>query len=132
MPATANRRRYVSLMALILTIVIGCYGCMTNCKRQISIYLGLYFQKGQTVVLSIDDEVVLTEEFHAEVQRNDLKQIDTYCCSKDSCKVEFVLGNKDTLFFIFPDRTKRLMVGSDIFGNFSVATDEDKRAWIKM
>lgn len=121
-----------NLVCLILLILIGVSGCTTNCERQIVIYEGLYFQKDQNFELSIDEKILLSKRFETDVQRNDFKESDTYCCVKDSCKVKFVLGASDTIFYITPLRTKRLMVGSDINGRFSVATDENKRAWIKM
>jgi hypothetical protein len=131
---TTNRDVSVSggLIRLMLLMVIGCYACGKDCKSKITIYQGLYFQRGQRFELSIDDQIILADKFKADVQRNEPKQIEVYCCTKDSCKVKFGLGSSDTIFYMSPSRTKRLMVGSDIYGKFSVATDVDKRAWIKM
>jgi hypothetical protein len=123
---------YRNVTGLILSLAIGCCGCTTNCERQIVIYQGIYFQKGQMFELSIDDEILASEKFEEQFHRNDLKKLKTYCCMNDSCKVKFVLGDSDTVFYISPLKTKRLQAGSDIYGKFSVATDEDKRAWIKL
>jgi hypothetical protein len=121
-----------SFAVLIITIVIACNACTMNCKQEIAIYQGRYFQKGQNFELSIEDKLLLTEKFQTELQRNEIKKIQDYCCIQDSCKVKFTLGNNDTTFYISPNKTRRLKVGSDIYGKFSVATDENKRAWIEM
>lgn len=117
---------------LTILLVSICNGCTPDCNRQIVIYQGLYFQKGQKVQLSIDDKILFSKTVERDLQRNDLKEFKTYCCTRDSCRVNFVLGDNDTTFFISPLRTKRLMIGSDIFGKFSVATDDDKGAWMEM
>ena len=116
----------------IMIMVILCWGCTSPCKQEVIVYQGLYLKKGQNFRLSIDDKVILEESFNSELQRNDLKRIDNYCCDKDSCQVIFSLGHGDTVFYLSPSKTKRLMVGSDIYGKFSVATDENKRSWIQM
>lgn len=113
-------------------MVMICYACAIDCKQEITIYQGRYFQKGQSFELSIDNKILLAEKFENELQRNDLKKIEDYCCVKDSCKVKFILGKNDTTFYISPSKTKRIKVGSDIYGKFSVATDENERAWIQM
>lgn len=120
------------LVILSLSVLITCASCAPKCKTEIAVYKGLYFKTGQSIELVIDDRTLLKEEFTADWQSNDLKEIDAYCCTKDSCKVKFVLENDDTVFYVSPHKTKRLMVGSDVYGKFSVATDEDTRSWIKM
>lgn len=115
-----------------MAMLIGCCGCGSNCGRQIVVYQGRYFQEGQRFELSIDGELLASEKFEKGFQSNEPEKIKTYCCMNDSCKVKFILGDNDTVFYISPRRTKRLKVGSDIDGNFAVATDENKRAWIKL
>jgi ribosomal protein L21E len=103
-----------------------------NCEQPIVIYQGLSFQEGESIELSIDDRILLSESFEKGFQGNDAKVIETYCCLKDSCRVRFLLGDKDTTFYVTPTKTKRLIVGSDTYGGLSVATDLHARAWVKM
>jgi len=121
-----------NMAGLIIAMLIGCCACTSNCERKIVIYQDRYFQKGQTFELTIDDEILASEKFETQYFKNDAKKLKTYCCMNDSCKVKLVLGGNDTIFYISPLKTKRLVVGSDIYGKFSVATDENKRAWIKL
>jgi|GEM_PF-6434114 hypothetical protein len=125
-----SNRTIMALLGSTLTLL----GCKGPCKNEISILEGLYFKKGQTYKIEIEDREFKNEEqfSRTEIRGQNFNEIGKYCCLKDSCKIKFSLDGKDTVFYISPLRTKRLMVGSDVYGNFSVATDEDKDAWTKM
>ena len=116
----------------VFCLVLLSFQCRQHCEKNVVIYQGLYFQTGQKFELKINDDVIASEKFEDGYQSNELTIIDDYCCNSDSCKVDFILGEADTSFYIYPSRTKRLMVGSDINGKFSVATDEEKRMWMDM
>ncbi len=131
---TINERVMRKIIGFINTILSGlmiCSACSTPCKNEITIYQGVYFKKNQSFELLIDSKIISSQKFKEESHSNDYVEIEKYC-AKDSSKVKFTLDGRDTTFYLFPNRTKRLMIGSSIYGNFSIATDENKGAWIKM
>ena len=129
-----NRKKMKAIRLLIINFLcsVFCLTCGTPCKKELVIYQTPYFKKGQEFKLFIDDQVVVSKEFDEEFHSNDFTIIETYCYRNDSSIAKFTLDGKDTTFGISWKRTNRLLIGSDINGNFSVATDENKRAWIKM
>ena len=79
-----------------------------------------------------DGELEQSENFWIGMSRGKYKKIASYCCIKDSIKVKFTLDDSDTVFYISPKKTKRLLIGSYFDGSILVATDENSDAWIKM
>jgi hypothetical protein len=117
----------------LLAIIIAAVSCESKCDHPIDIFEGASFKKGQKYVLTIgEDELKRSENFLIGMSRGKYEKIGSYCCKKDSVKVQFTLGAHDTVFFISPKKTKRLLVGSYFDGNILVATDENPDAWIKM
>lgn len=121
------------LFVVLSLILVTLEACAPECKNEISIYEGLYFEKGQSYKIEIEGILISAESFsRTEIKGQTLKIISKYCCQVDSCQVRFSLDNRDTVFYIAPAKTKRLLIGSDINGNFSVATDQNRSAWIRM
>lgn len=121
----------IQFQVIVLLVLLG---CKTECKNEIVIFEGLYFEKGQSYKLEIENgDLVKSETFSkTQIRGQNFNEIDSYCCKVDSCKVKFTLDSKDTVFYISPKKTRRLLIGSDINGNFSIATDENRNAWIRM
>ena len=102
-----------------------------DCGNKIEVYVTEFWQAGQSYSLNIDkSEFEITESFLFDKNIYNRKLRGEYCCTSDSCRVEFKLDNRDTTFFISPRRTKRLTVGSYGDGTILVGTDENKDFWI--
>jgi len=125
--------RYIKLLASSLIVCTIVVSCGEHCKTKIIIYEGLYFEKGQSYRIEIDGQLIKSKSFaRDEIRGQNFNVIENYCCNGDSCQVKFTLEKKDTLFYISPTKTKRLLVGSDINGDFSIATDQNRDAWVRM
>ena len=104
-----------------------------TCDDKINIFVGQYWYEGQSYTLSIEDgQFEVSEKFLFDRLVSERKLKGEYCCSKDSCKVQFRFDQRDTTFFISPKKTRRLYVGSSIDKEFVVGTDENSNFWAIM
>ena|SRR5688572_14374008 len=135
----------LSLATLVATIllIIAAYSlrdkvlfiapARPDCSDKIEVYVTEFWQAGQTYSLNIGkSEFAISESFLFDKNIYNRKLRGEYCCTSDSCRVEFKLDNKDTTFFISPRKTKRLTVGSYGDGTILVGTDENKDFWVIM
>jgi hypothetical protein len=98
-----------------------------NCNNKINIFVGQFWYKGQSYALNIEEEQFeISEKFLFDRFVSERKLKGEYCCTKDSCKVQFRFDSRDTTFFISPSKTRRLYVGSSIDREFVVRTDESQ------
>jgi hypothetical protein len=104
-----------------------------DCGDKINIFVGQFWYEGQSYTLDIEDgQFEVSEKFLFDRFVSERKLKGEYCCTKDSCKVQFRFDSKDTTFFISPNKTKRLYVGSSINKEFVVGTDENENFWVIM
>lgn len=123
----------ISRIKVLALIAIAVVSCKSKCDQPIDVFEGASFKRGQKYVLEIGDgEMERSETFSFPMSRGKYEKIGTYCCPKDSAKVKFSLDTVDTIFYISPGKTKRLLVGSYSDGTILVATDANPDAWIKM
>jgi hypothetical protein len=104
-----------------------------SCDDKINIFVGQFWYEGQSYNLDIEDgQFEVSEKFLFDRFVSERKLKGEYCCTKDSCKVQFRFDGKDTTFYISPTKTKRLSVGSSINKEFVVGTDENENFWVIM
>lgn len=125
--------RPIFRIKLLVLLIIATVSCKSKCDQSIDVFEGASFRKGQKYVLVIGEgEMERSENFWVAMSRGKYKKIGSYCCQEDSVKVRFSLDQSDTIFYISPIKTKRLLIGSYFDGAILVATDANPEAWIKM
>ncbi len=121
-----------SHIKILLGIFLMIVSCHSPCSHEIEIYQGSVFKAGQSYSVEIENEVVTEESFLFGKSTGKYTKKATYCCNLDSCRVRFILDGSDTVFYVRPSKVNKFVVGSDYRGNHSVATNEDKEAWMEM
>lgn len=119
---------------LWFVIMVALFSCNDKCPEgavEVKIYHGMYFKSGQSYSLSVDNGLYNhTRNFPGKWSRGEYKKITTYCSEKDSIKIEFTLDSNDTSFYMQTNRPRKLVVGSNAYGDFSIGTDEDESFWV--
>jgi hypothetical protein len=113
-------------------LLSACSSQKEKCERNVEIFRGPAFEAGQKYKVLIDGREIMSERFLLSVSSGEYVKKEDYCCNSDSCRVEFILDDHDTLFYINPSRVTKFVVGSDLHGRPAVATSENHDAWIKM
>jgi len=126
-----SRRRNNVASLIIIGVFLHSCAVPSNCDSpNIEIFRGIYFNAGTTMKVEFDNgEFQIHDDFKGRYKVIDYKLIGRFCCVSDSCRVVFSLNDVDTVFYISPSTTKRLMIGSNSQGGLVVATDINEIAW---
>jgi len=122
-----NRR---VLWFILFCAIIGITSCAKKHKYELVVLQSFYFNKDQSYQLDIDSGSFTRKKKFREVYITDkYKRLGVFKTDQDSIRVRFVLDLKDTVFTIPSNYSKRMIIGSNAYGEILIGFDRDSSFW---
>ena len=116
----------IMLLFLCGQILFSC------CDKSIAIYHGSHINKGDNILIDIDDGVyIFKKEFKEAISNDGQIKIDDYCIKeKKSLKIYFKYNEIDTTFFV-SKIPERILLYSKSNNQLYLYTEKNEDAWVE-
>lgn len=119
-----------AFLFIFLFIWVGIAGCTKKYSHELVVLQSFYFNKGQSYQLDIDSGAFTKEKRFREVYITDeYKSIGIFKTNEDSIHIRFTLDQSDTAFTIPSNYSKRMVIGSNAYGEMLIGFDRDSSFW---
>ena len=115
---------------IIFFVWVGIESCNNRYSHELVVLQSFYFNKGQSYQLDIDSGAFTKEKRFREVYITDeYKSIGIFKTNEDSIHIRFTLDQSDTAFTIPSNYSKRMVIGSNAYGEMLIGFDRDSSFW---